>query len=60
MDRREGVEVGGKEGVVLTTILMEQLTLEGTEEGAKVVGIVYFVEVFCINKVYFYRIKICE
>ena len=48
MDRREGVEVGGKVGIVLTLIIME-----GMEEGAKVVEIVCFVEVFWINKVYF-------
>ena len=34
MDRREGVEVGGKVGIVLTLIIME-----GMEEGAKVVGL---------------------
>ena len=49
MDRRE--EVGGKEGIVLTTIIME-----GMEEWAKVGEIVYFVDVFWID---LYRIKTC-
>ena len=60
MDRREEVEVGGKEGIILTTIVMEPLTLEGTEEWAKAVEIVYFVDAFWISKVEFYRIKIHE